>query len=104
MNIKKTLVVASSVLFFTGANAEFIAGTNITAAGCDAANTCFIQVDTPLTSCVNSAQINWDGNTPNGRSWYASALTALAAGSEVNLGTTDVCVGNFDTLNFLTVR
>ena len=104
--INKVVVAIGLFAVSSISNAQFVGGATISGVGCDANNTCFMNLaNGPLTSCSNNTQVRWDGSTPQGRSWLASALTAKASGAPINLGTLDTCQnsGQFDTVNFITV-
>lgn len=103
--IKKIALASVLTLTITSANAQFLAGRSIDGVGCDANNICFINVvGSPFTSCTNALQVRWDGGTPQGKAWLATALTAKASGQAVTVGTLDICSGDFDTVNFITLK
>ena len=103
--IKKIVIASLLTLSFTSAQAQFLAGRTVEGVGCDANNVCFVNiVGSPFTFCTNALQVRWDGGTPQGKAWLATALTAKASGQTVTIGTLEVCDGNFDTVNFITLK
>lgn len=105
MKTKALIAGAAFSLATYGANAQFLTSATVQTVGCDASNTCFINLaNAPLTACSNATQIRWDGSTAQGKSFLATALTAKAAEIAVNVGTTEVCNGDFDQLNFITLN
>lgn len=98
--------VALCVAFAGTANAGTVSGETITGTGCNSTGTCFINLSgNPFgPAACSSRQITFNGTTSQGRSLYATALTASASGAEIRVGFSDtVCNGSNPSLTFLTL-
>ncbi len=105
--LKKVLSGLLLCLSFIGtANAGSVSGETITGTGCNSSGICFINMsgDPFGPSACQSRQVTFNGRTADGKSFFASALTAKVSESEVRLGFSDSeCNGSNPSLTFLTI-